>query len=93
MPPFRLSPTTRRPLVYYILFLFLFLFLLLLPPYSLLLLGDDDGPLALDAAVHDVHEPGADLDGVLAALAVGSHGGLDLLSAVADGGYGADEVL
>jgi hypothetical protein len=43
--------------------------------------------------VHDVLEPSPDLKGVLAALAGGAHGGVEVLSTVVDDGDGADEVL
>ena len=60
----------------------------------LTLLGDDDGPLVLGlTAVHDVLEPSPNLEGVLAALAGGAHGGVEVLSTVVDDGDGADEVL
>ena len=44
------------------------------------------------AAVHDVDEPVPDHESVVAALA-GAHGGVDVLAAVVDEGYGADEEL
>lgn len=45
------------------------------------------------AAVHDVGEPAADLERVVAALAGGAHGGADVLAVMADEGDGADEEL
>lgn len=59
----------------------------------LLLLGNDNTPMVLLVAVHDVADPSLDLAGDLASLALGTHGDVDVLAAVVDLRDGADEVL
>lgn len=61
------------------------------PPLNLLLL-DNNTPLVVLAAVHDVHEPVLDDVGVIADLALG-HGDIDVDAAEVDFGDWGDEEL
>ena len=58
-----------------------------------LLLGNDEAPRVLLAAVHDVADPALDLAGDLAGGALGTHGDIDVLAAVVNLRDGANEVL
>ncbi len=60
---------------------------------ALLLLLDDNTPLMLGTAVHDVAEPVLDLACDLARRTLGTHGDVDIATTVVDLGDGADEVL
>lgn len=70
-----------------------FLTLLRSEQIRLLLLLDDDAPLVLLAAVHDVLHPLLDLESVLATDAFAAHAHVDVLATVVDQRDGADEEL
>lgn len=51
---------------------------------TLLALGNDNTPLVVLTAVHDVADPALDLVGDLAGGALGAHGDVDVLATVVD---------